>query len=78
MPNKDILKDLLELFVYHSLSYSTGQRDECSIKLVDSASQIETPTTIYKLSDELYIQLYLLANKVMANLYKEADDFKLL
>ena len=78
IPNKDILKDLLELFVYHNLSYSTGQRNECTIRLIDGASQIETPTTIYKLSDELYIQLYLLANKVMANLYKEADDFKLL
>ena len=55
IPNKDILKDLLELFVYHNLSYSTGQRNECTIKLTDGASQIETPTTIYKLSDELYI-----------------------
>lgn len=55
IPNKDTLKDLLELFVYHNLSYSTGQRNECTIKLIDSISQIETPTTIYKLSDELYI-----------------------
>lgn len=74
IPNKDVLKDLLEYFVYYNLSYPTGQKEECTIKLVDPLSQIETPTTIYKLTDELYIQLYLLANKVMANLYKLAED----
>lgn len=71
--NKDILKDLLELFVYYNLSFPTGQKEECTIQLHDSLAQIETPTVIYKLSDELYISLYLLANKVTANLYKLAE-----
>lgn len=31
IPNKDILKDLLELFVYYNLSYPTGQRKECTV-----------------------------------------------
>lgn len=74
IPNKDILKDLLELIIYYNLSFPTGQRDECTVQLKDSLSQIETPTVIYKLTDELYVYLYLLANKVMANLYKLAED----
>lgn len=74
IPNKDVLKDLLELFVYYNLSYPTGQKEECTIKLIDPLSQIETPTMIYKLSDELYIRLYLLANQVTAHLYKLAED----
>lgn len=78
IPNKDVLKDLLELLVYYNLSYSTGQRDVCTITVSDVNAQIETPTTVYKLTDELYIQLYLLANKVTATLYKEANDFELL
>lgn len=55
IPNKDILKDLLEYFVYYNLSYPTGQKEECTIKLIDSNSSIETPTITYKLSDELYL-----------------------
>ena len=31
IPNKDLFKDLLELFVYYNLSYPTGQKDECTI-----------------------------------------------
>ena len=31
IPNKDILKDLLELIIYYNLSFPTGQRDECTI-----------------------------------------------
>lgn len=74
IPNKDTLKDLLELIIYYNLSFPTGQRDECTVQLKDSLSQIETPTEIYKLTDELYVYLYLLANKVIANLYKLAED----
>lgn len=74
IPNKGVLKDLLELMVYYNLSVPTGQEDECTIILRDASSQIETPTTIYKLTDELYVHLYLLANKVTANLYKLAED----
>lgn len=74
IPNKDTLKDLLELIIYYNLSFPTGQRDGCTVQLKDSLSQIETPTEIYKLTDELYVHLYLLANKVIANLYKLAED----
>ena len=74
LKNKDVLKDLLELMVYYNLSVPTGQEDECTIILRDASSQIETPTVIYKLTDELYVYLYLLANKVTANLYKLAED----
>lgn len=74
IPNKDTLKDLLELITYYNLSFPTGQRNECTVQLKDSLSQIETPTEIYKLTDELYVYLYLLANKVIANLYKLAED----
>ena len=74
IPSKDILKELLEYFVYYNLSYPTGQEEECTIRLIDASSQIETPTNVYKLTDELYIRLLLLSNKVIANLYKLAED----
>lgn len=74
IPNKDILKDLLELFVYYNLSYPTGQREECTIQLDDVNARILTHDKIYKLTDELYIRLYQLSNKVIANLYKIAED----
>ena len=38
IPNKDALKDLLELFVYYNLSYPTGQKDNCSVQLLDAYS----------------------------------------
>lgn len=31
IPNKDTLKDLLELIIYYNLSFPTGQRDECTV-----------------------------------------------
>lgn len=74
LSDKDTLKDLLELFVYYNLSYPTGQKDVCTIRLLDNVSTILTPDTIYKLDDELYAHLYILANKVTANLYKIAED----
>ena len=74
IPNKDKLKDLLELFVYYNLSYPTGQREECTIQLDDVNARILTHDKIYKLTDELYIRLYQLSNKVIANLYKIAED----
>ena len=74
IPNKDVLKDLLELFVYYNLSYPTGQRKECTVQLDDINARILTQDKIYKLTDELYIQLYQLSNRVIANLYKIAED----
>lgn len=38
IPNKDVLKDLLELMVYYNLSVPTGQEDECTIILRDASS----------------------------------------
>ena len=73
-PNKDLFKDLLELFVYYNLSYPTGQKYECTIQLSDRTSEVITPTTTYKLSDELYVKLYILSSKVIATMYKLAED----
>ena len=78
IPNKDILKQLLELFTYYNLSYPTNQREYCQIHIDDKNAIVYTPTTIYYLTDELYIQLYLLSNKLIANIYKEANDTELL
>lgn len=74
IPNKDVLKDLLELLVYYNLSYPTGQKEACTITLQDASSQIITPEVTYKLEDELYVKLYILANKVTSYLYKLAED----
>lgn len=74
IPNKSTLKDLLELFVYYHLSYPTGQKEICSVQLVDAYSEIITPEIKYKLTDELYTQLYQLSNKVIANLYKVVEN----
>lgn len=76
MPEDDLLLDLVELFLYYNLSYSTGQRDHCSVTLSDNANEIHTPDIIYKLSDEVYVNLYLLSNKVLANIYKCIHDDK--
>ena len=38
IPNKDVLKDLLELLVYYNLSYPTGQKEACTITLQDASS----------------------------------------
>lgn len=76
IPNDDLLLDLLELMLYRNLSYCTGQRGLCSVTLDDKHSIIYTPETIYKLSDEVYVQIYLLSNKVLANVYKIVKDDK--
>ena len=70
MPEDDLLLDLIELVLYHNLSYNTGQRKECTVTLDDTRNMILTPDTIYKLSDEVYVQIYLLSNKALANVYK--------
>lgn len=70
MPNDDLLLDLVELMLYYNLSYNTGQRNECTISIDDAHNRILTPDTIYKLSDDVYIQIYLLSNKALANVYK--------
>ena len=78
MPEKEQLIDLLELLLYHNLSYPTGQKDSCTITLNDSTNEIYTPEIIYKLSDEVYVNLYLLSNKLLATIYREIyDDQKL-
>lgn len=78
MPEKEQLIDLLELLLYHNLSYPTGQKDSCTIALNDTTNEIYTPEIIYKLSDEVYVNLYLLSNKLLATIYREIyDDQKL-
>lgn len=70
MPQDELLTELVEYMVYYKMSYPTGQKDECTIMLNDSSNQIITPDTIYDLSDEVYVQLYLLSNAAIANIYK--------
>lgn len=76
MPNDEKITELVEFMIYFKLSYSTGQKGECTIQLDDSSGRIITPDTIYKLSDELYVYLYLLSNKAIANIYKTITDDK--
>lgn len=74
IPNNDILVELVEYMVYYKMSYPTGQKDICSITINDAGCEIITPNTIYKLSDELFLYLYLLSNKAIANIYKTVKN----
>lgn len=72
--NKDVLKTLLELITYYNLSYPIGLKDECQVKLDDKTNKITLDNTIYQCDDQLYINLQLLSNKVIAYLYKLIED----
>lgn len=74
IPNRDTLLTLVELMTYHKLSYSVGNKENCFVSINDKFSTIETPEIIYKLSDELYLYLYLLSNTIIANIYKTIDN----
>lgn len=74
IPNRDTLLTLIELMTYYKLSYSIGNKDNCFVILNDKSNTIETPEIVYKLSDEIYLYLYLLSNTVIANIYKTIDD----
>lgn len=74
IPNIDLVTELVEYMIYHKMSYPTGQKDVCTVYCDDANNQILTPDTIYKLSDELYLYLYLLSNKAIADIYKTIKD----
>lgn len=76
IPSNDILIELVEYMVYYKMSYPTGQKDICSIFINDSGCEIITPDTTYKLTDEIFLGLYLLSNKAIANIYKTIQDDK--
>ena len=76
IPSNDMLIELVEYMVYYKMSYPTGQKDICSIFINDSSCEIITPDTTYKLSDEVFLCLYLLSNKAIANIYKTIQDDK--
>lgn len=76
IPNHDLLVELVEYMVYYKMSYPTGQKDMCSIFINDSGCEIITPDTTYKLSDDVFLHLYLLSNKAIANIYKTIQNDK--
>lgn len=74
IPDRDTLLTLVELMTYHKLSHSVGNKENCFVSINDKFNTIETPEIIYKLSDELYLYLYLLSNTIIANIYKTIDN----
>lgn len=74
IPEIDIVTELIEYMVYFKLSYSIGSKDTCEIQLNDSSNEIRTPSVTYKMTDEVYLYLYLLSNKIVANIYKIVKD----
>ena len=76
IPRTEIVTELIEHMVYYKMSYPTGQKDHCSVFCNDATSEIITPDTTYKLSDEVYLYLYLLSNKAIASIYKIVSDDK--
>lgn len=70
IPENDILLELTELMIYYKMSYPTGQKDECTIQIKEGSNEIITPDSTYKLSDEVFLYVYLLSNRAIANIYK--------
>lgn len=70
LPNIELTTELVEYMVYYKLSYPTGNKDTCEVQLNDASCEINTPNITYKLAQDLYIKLYLLSNKAIANIYK--------
>lgn len=65
IPEIDIVTELIEYMVYFKLSYPTGN---------DVSNEIITPSVTYKMTDDVYLYLYLLSNKAVANIYKAIKD----
>ena len=79
IPENDILTELTELMIYYKMSYPVGQKDECTIQIREGGNEIITPDLTYKLSDEVFLYVYLLSNRAIANIYKVIkDDQKIL
>ena len=74
LPEYDVITELIEYMIYYKLSYPIGNKDTCEVRLIDSSCEIVTPNTIYKMTDEVYLYLYLLSNKAIANIYKVIKD----
>lgn len=74
IPENDILTELTELMIYYKMSYPVGQKDECTIQIREGGNEIITPDLTYKLSDEVFLYVYLLSNRAIANIYKVIKD----
>lgn len=74
IPENDILTELTELMIYYKMSYPVGQKDECTIQIREGGNEIITPDLTYKLSDEVFLYVYLLSNRAIANMYKVIKD----
>ena len=70
----DKVTELIEYMVYFKLSYPTGNKDTCEVQLNDVSNEIITPSVTYKMTDNVYLYLYLLSNKAVANIYKAIKD----
>ncbi len=74
IPEIDIVTELIEYMVYFKLSYPTDNKDTCEVQLNDVSNEIITPSVTYKMTDDVYLYLYLLSNKAVANIYKAIKD----
>ena len=74
IPENDTLTELTELMIYYKMSYPVGQKDECTIQIREGSNEIITPDSTYKLSDEVFLYVYLLSNRAIANIYKLICD----
>lgn len=74
IPEIDIVTELIEYMVYFKLSYPTGNKDTCEVQLNGVSNEIITPSVTYKMTDDVYLYLYLLSNKAVANIYKAIKD----
>lgn len=74
IPEIDIVTELIEYMVYFKLSYPTGNKDTCEVQLNAVSNEIITPSVTYKMTDDVYLYLYLLSNKAVANIYKAIKD----
>ena len=54
--------------------HSIGQKDECTIQIKEGSNEIITPDSTYRLSDEVFLYVYLLSNRAIANIYKIIKD----
>lgn len=67
---KDHITSLIEMILYHKLSYPVGSKASCGVQLDDKHSSIITLDSTYTLDDTTYIELYLASNEILAQIYK--------
>ena len=68
------LTKIPEIDIVTELSYPTSNKDTCEVQLNDVSNEIITPSVTYKMTDDVYLYLYLLSNKAVANIYKAIKD----